>query len=93
MAGWDWTVRYDERDDPQAQLLAFALRLSSRGLLQGHLSLDIPRAVFEAVPAEAFRAVFSDVLLDAAPDLEARLQTQIVAGASFRAELTLNDSA
>jgi len=37
MAGWDWSVRYDEQDEPQAQLLAFALRLSSRGLSQGHL--------------------------------------------------------
>lgn len=91
MAGWSWSVRYDEQDDPQAQLLAFALKLSSRGLSQGHLVLEIPRAVFEAVPAEAFRAVFSDVLLDAAPDLEARLQTQVVAGATFRARLTLQE--
>ncbi|MFZ9122541.1 MAG: hypothetical protein ACO2Z5_06415 [Burkholderiaceae bacterium] len=93
MAGWDWSVRYNEEDDPRAQLLAFALKLSSRSLSQGHLVLEIPRAVFEAVPAEAFRAVFSDVLLDAAPDLEARLQTQVVAGGTFRAELRLNDSA
>jgi hypothetical protein len=93
MAGWDWSVRYNEEDDPRAQLLAFALKLSSRGLSHGHLVLEIPRAVFEAVPAEAFRSVFSDVLLDAAPDLEARLQTQVVAGGTFRAELRLNDSA
>ena len=93
MAEWDWSVRYDERDDPQAQLLAFALKLSSRGLSHGHLALEIPRVVFEAVPAEAFRAVFSDVLLDAAPDLEARLQTQVVAGATFRARLTPQEPA
>jgi hypothetical protein len=93
MAGWDWSARYNEEDDPRAQLLAFALKLSSRGLSQGHLVLEIPKVVFESVPAEAFRSVFSDVLLDAAPDLEARLQTRVVAGATFRAELTLNDSA
>lgn len=93
MAGWDWSVRYDEKDGPQAQLLAFALSLSSKGISRGRLVLDIPRAVFEAVPAEAFRAVFSDVLLDAAPDLEARLQTQIVAGTNFRAQLTIDEPA
>lgn len=93
MAGWAWSVSYNERDDPKAQLLAFALQLSRRGLRQGHLRLEIPRVVFESVEGEVFRAVFSDVLLDTAPDLEARIQTQVVAGATFRAELMLNDSA
>jgi hypothetical protein len=93
MAGWDWSVHYEDQDHPQVQLLAFALQLSRRGVIHGMLRLEVPRVVFEAVAPEDFRAVFSDVLLDAAPDLEARLQTEVVAGNTFRAELILNDSA
>jgi hypothetical protein len=82
----DWTSFQMEQDaSPESQLLAFTLLL--RGALkaksQGIIAIDLPRQVYQSITPDTFRSIFSDLLLERDPGIEARLQIRVVDGPVF----------
>ncbi|NCA17910.1 MAG: hypothetical protein EBS90_12860 [Betaproteobacteria bacterium] len=72
-----------ENDPPEQQMLAVALSLCRSDLSQGLWRLSIPSSVFEALAPEVFKRLFSDLIIEAFPDIEDRLEVTVSKSGGF----------
>ncbi|MFM1826922.1 MAG: hypothetical protein RLY67_303 [Pseudomonadota bacterium] len=75
--------RFNEADAPAQQLLALVLAMRrlpwsrSPDWSASRWRLEIPRAVFESIDAEAFKRIFSDLVTEFFPKSETQLSIRI----------------
>lgn len=74
--------RFNEGDAPSQQLLALVLAMrrlpwSSHEWSACRWRLEIPQGVFEAIDAEAFKRIFSDLVTEFFPKSETQLSIRI----------------
>ena len=84
--GFEWkSLAFDQGSSPEAQLLAFTLllRASLRPGNMEPIAVDLPRAVYQSMSPDTFRAIFSDSLLERDPAIESRLQIRVVDDLAF----------
>lgn len=67
-----------------AQLLAFVLQVRQFDLQRARFSVSIPKTVFDAMTSEAFKEVFSDLLMEWDPSIEQRMTVRVVADSVFK---------
>ena len=73
----DQSLVCDAQSTPAAQLLAFTLWVRQFDLRYTRFWVRIPRTVFQALTAGAFKEIFSDLMLEDDPEVEQRMQVYV----------------
>lgn len=79
----DQTLVCDAQSTPAAQLLAFTLWVRQFDLRQTRFWVRIPRNVFQALTPDAFKEIFSDLMLEDDPEVEQRMQVYVSSEPGF----------
>lgn len=82
----DWKrFEFISEASPESKLLAFTLllRAALKGGGEDQILIDLPRQVYQFLPPDTFRSIFSDLLLERDPGIESRLQIRVVDDAAF----------
>ncbi|MFM1880885.1 MAG: hypothetical protein RLZZ344_1119 [Pseudomonadota bacterium] len=79
----DQTLVFAAESSAAAQLLAFAVFIRQHDLRQIRFWVRIPRPIFQAIPADQFKEIFSDLMLEDDPDIERRMRVFVSAEPGF----------
>lgn len=84
--GTDWKrFEFVTEATPESKLLAFTLllRAAMKGGGEEQILVDLPRQVYQSLPPDTFRSIFSDLLIERDPGIESRLQIRVVDDVAF----------
>lgn len=76
-------IAFEPGEDPAHQLFAVTLVLLDLNMGDTDWQLDIPKAVFENLPADEFNRLFSDLLLEHTSG-QPRIEISVTSGQFFR---------